>query len=120
MSWVLERVVFVEVELLLVDLMGLDWFFFSVVVMAFVVELLVPLMDLIGLVWFLLSMGVFFLAISSSFSEASIRLPRDSSFWGWASKKVNINREEYRRSTNKKERGLLVCLEVRNEEEEAI
>lgn len=113
MSLVLERVVFVVVELLM-NLASLNWFFFSVV--AFVVELLVFLMDLIGLVWFLISKEVFLLDISS-LSVASSLLPRKSSFWTWASKKVNIKREAYRKSTNKKERGLLLSLKLRREEE---
>lgn len=113
MSLVLERVVFVVVELLM-NLASFNWFFFSVV--AFVVELLVFLMDLIGLVWFLISKEVFLLDISS-LSVASSLLPRKSSFWTWASKKVNIKREAYRKSTNKKERGLLLSLKLRREEE---
>ena len=113
MSLVLERVVFVVVELLM-NLASFNWFFFSVV--AFVVELLVFLMDLIGLVWFLISKEVFLLDISS-LSVVSSLLPRKSSFWTWASKKVNIKREAYRKSTNKKERGLLLSLKLRREEE---
>lgn len=113
MSLVLERVVFVVVELLM-DLASLNWFFFSVV--AFVVESMVFLMDLIGLVWFLISKEVFLLDISS-LCVASSLLPRKSSFWAWASKKVNKKREAYRKNTNKKERGLLLSLKLRREEE---
>lgn len=107
LSLVLKRVVFVLVELVV----PLNWFFFSMV--AFVVELVDILMDLIGLDW------SSFLLLSSSFSVASILLPKEPFFWGWAAKTVRTKREVQRKKTNQKERDLL-SLKCLKEEEEAI